>query len=169
MSLPAPQRRGLLAGAIALAVLPLAACGFALRRAPELPFARIALVGFSAQTEVAGELRRAMPAGVTVVADPRDAEVVLEALVDRRSRSVAAMTAAGQVRELTLHSRLHYRLSTRGGRVLLPPVEVAFSRDMSYSEAAALAKADEERLLWRAMEADIALQVLRRLAATPAP
>ncbi len=40
---------------------------------------------------------------------------------------------------------------------------------MSYSEAAALAKADEERLLWRAMEADIAMQVLRRLAATPAP
>jgi len=165
----ASRRRGLLAGGLALALLPLAGCGFALRRAPELPFRRIALVGFSAQTEVADELRRAMPAGVTVVADPRDAEVVLEALVDRRSRSVAGMTAAGQVRELSLHSRLLYRLSTRGGRPLLPPVEVAFSRDMSYSEAAALAKADEERLLWRAMEADIAMQVLRRLAATPAP
>lgn len=165
----APHRRRLLgwAGAAA-ALLPLAGCGFALRRAPELPFRRIALVGFSAQTAVAEELRRAMPAGVSVVADPRDAEVVLEALVDRRGRSVAAMTAAGQVRELTLHSRLQYRLATRGGRLLLPPVEVAFSRDLSYSEAAALAKADEERLLWRAMEADIAMQVLRRLAATPA-
>ena len=161
------RRRHLLALPGALLALPLAGCGFALRRAPELPFERIALVGFSAQTEVAPELRRALPAGVRVVADPRDAEVVLEALVDQRRRSVAAMTAAGQVREVTLHSRLLYRLSTRGGRVLLPPAEVAFSRAMSYDEAAALAKADEERLLWRAMEADIAMQVLRRLAAAP--
>ena len=36
---------------------------------------------------------------------------------------------------------------------------------MSYSETAALAKAQEETLLYRAMEDDIVAQVLRRLAA----
>ncbi len=143
-------------------------CGFALRRAPDLPFARLALVGFSGRTGTADELRRALPEGVVVVDDPRQADAVLEALADERRRSVSATTAAGQVREVVLVSRLVYRLSTRGGQPLLAPVEVAQSRQMSYSETAALAKAQEEQTLWRAMEADIALQVLRRLAAAPA-
>jgi LPS-assembly lipoprotein len=155
------------AGLVLLAAAP-AGCGFELRRAPDLPFKSVALVGFSERTSTADELRRAMPSSVTVVADPRQAEVVLEALADERRRSVSATTSAGQVRELVLSSRLVYRLSTRSGKPLLPPAEVAMSRQMSYSETAALPKEQEEQGLWRAMESDIALQVLRRLAATPA-
>lgn len=155
----------------ALALLASAAggCGFELRRAPDLPFRSLALVGFSPSTATAEELRRAMPASVTVVDDPRRAEAVLEALADERRRSVSATTAAGQVREVVLGSRLVYRLSTRAGQPLLPPAEVALSRQMSYSETGALPKAQEEDVLWRAMEADIALQVLRRIAAVPRP
>lgn len=160
----ASRRRWLLASTALLA-----GCGFELRRAPALPFRRLALVGFSPASGTADALRRALPDDVTLVAHPRDAEVVLEALADERRRSVSATTAAGQVRELQLHSRLVYRLSTRGGKPLLPPAEITLGRDLSYSETAALGKAQEEQSLWRAMEADIALQVLRRLAASPAP
>ncbi|HMM84733.1 MAG: LPS assembly lipoprotein LptE [Gammaproteobacteria bacterium] len=160
----ASRRRWLLASTALLA-----GCGFELRRAPALPFRRLALTGFSPATGTADALRHALPDGVTLVAHPRDAEVVLEALADERRRSVSATTAAGQVRELQLHSRLVYRLSTRAGKPLLPPAEIALGRDLSYSETAALGKAQEEQSLWRAMEADIALQVLRRLAASPAP
>jgi LPS-assembly lipoprotein len=163
-----PTRRdGLHAFAAMAASAALAGCGFELRRAPALPFRRMALVGFSDKTSTADELRRALPDDVTVVDDPRDADVVLEALTDLRRRSVAASTAAGQVREVTLVSTLTYRLSTRGGKPLLPPATIELRRDMSYSETLALGKADEEQTLWRAMEADIAMQVLRRLAATP--
>ncbi len=163
-----PTRRdGLHAFAAALASAGLAGCGFELRRAPALPFRRMALVGFSDKTTTADELRRALPDGVAIVEDPRESDVVLEALADRRRRSVAASTAAGQVREVTLHSTLTYRLSTRGGKPLLPPATIELRSDMSYSETLALGKADEEQTLWRAMEADIAMQVLRRLAATP--
>lgn len=142
-------------------------CAFELRRAPELPFRSVVLVGFNDGHGTARELRRAMPAGVAVVADPRQAEVVLEALADERRRTVSATTAAGQVREVVLVSRLVYRLSTRGGQPLLGPTEVALGRAMSYSETAALPKAQEELGLWQAMEADIALQVLRGIAAVP--
>jgi LPS-assembly lipoprotein len=38
------------------------------------------------------------------------------------------------------------------------------SRDMSYSESAALAKEQEEALLFKAMQSDIVSQVMRRLA-----
>ena len=39
------------------------------------------------------------------------------------------------------------------------------SRDLSYSETAALAKQHEEAELFREMQSDIVAQVLRRLAA----
>jgi LPS-assembly lipoprotein len=43
--------------------------------------------------------------------------------------------------------------------------ELVLLRDLSYSETLALAKAQEEAQMFREMEADIAQQVLRRLAA----
>ena len=56
-----------------------------------------------------------------------------------------------------------------GGRELVPPTELLLTRDMSYSEAFALAKAQEEAELLTAMQDDIVQQVLRRLAqANPA-
>jgi LPS-assembly lipoprotein len=116
---------------------------------------------------LAEELRRLLEASPTtrVVEATPQAQVVLEALADTRERSVAASTAFGQVRELQLRSRLRFRLRTPSGRDLIPATEIALSRDMSYSESAALAKEQEEALLFRAMDADIAQQVLRRLAA----
>ena len=39
---------------------------------------------------------------------------------------------------------------------------------MSYNESAALAKEQEEALLYRAMQSDIVSQVMRRLASVPA-
>jgi LPS-assembly lipoprotein len=139
-------------------------CGFALRRTPELPFERIALVGFAPRSTLAAELRRALAQGATVMTEPRQAEVVLEALTDLREKSVVASTAAGQVREVELRVRLVFRLSTRGGKPLLAPDEILLRRDMSYSETLALAKELEEIELYRAMESDIVSQIMRRLA-----
>jgi LPS-assembly lipoprotein len=157
------QRRRLV---LALSVA-LGGCGFELRRSPALPFRSIALVGFAPQSPLADELRRRLSQSVQVLEQPARADVVLQALTDARSRSVVASTAAGQVRELQLRVRLRFRLSTPGGRELLPPAELLLSRDMSYSEAAALAKEEEQALIYRALDDDIASQVLRRLAAAP--
>lgn len=162
-------RRRLLAalGATAAATL-LGACGFTLRKPASLAFDRVALVGFAPRSALGDELRRALEPSAQVVALPRDAEVVLEALSERRERSVVAQTASGQVREVQLRARLQFRLSTRGGRVLLPPADIELSRDMTYRESAALAKLQEEADLFRAMERDIVEQVLRRLEAVVA-
>ena len=77
---------------------------------------------------------------------------------------MVASTAAGQVRELQLRVRFEFQLTSPGGRLLIPPTELLLSRDMSYSESVALAKAQEEAELVAAMQADIVQQVLRRLA-----
>ena len=161
------RRRTALAASLAAVA---AGCGFELRRAPQLSFSTIALTGFAPHSELAATLRRELQASTTrVVEATTQAQVVLEALVDRREKGVVASTAAGQVRELSLRTRLRFRLQTPAGRELITPTEITLSRDLSYSETVALAKEQEESFLYRAMDADIAQQVLRRLAAVRLP
>ena len=142
----------------------LAACGFQLRGTTELPFSRIALEGFAPRSSLGDELRRTLSQSAEVVATPAQAQVVLHVLADRRERSVVASTTAGQVRELTLRVRLEFRLTTPGGRELIPTTELLMTRDMSYSETVALAKEYEEAQLVRSMQTDIVGQLMRRLA-----
>jgi LPS-assembly lipoprotein len=144
-----------------------AGCGFELRRAPELRFKTLQLAGFKLHSPLAAELRRSLAASTTtkVVEAASQAEVVLESLADTRDKGVVASTASGQVREVQLRSRFNFRLRTPGGKELIPSTEIALSRDMTYNERDALAKELEEEALYRAMQSDIASQVLRRLAA----
>ena len=163
--LPAARRRFLLLGGATVAPALLAGCGFALRQPPRLAFASIAFTGFGPRSPMALALRRAIAAPTVVVDDPARAEVVLQALEDRRDKTVVASTAAAQVREVQLRVRLAFRAHMPGGRELLPRAQLLLERDMSTSETAALAKEREEEELFREMQADIVQQVLRRLAA----
>jgi LPS-assembly lipoprotein len=157
-----PDRRLLTASMLGSGLL--AACGFQLRGSTDLPFSRIALEGFAPRSPLADELRRTLSQSAEVVATPAQAQVVLHALIDRRERGVVATTTASQVRELQLRVRLEFRLTTPGGRELIPATELLMTRDMSYSETVALAKEYEELQLLRAMQSDIVGQVMRRLA-----
>jgi LPS-assembly lipoprotein len=156
------------AGLLALASAALTGCGFHLRQPPRMGFGRLALAGFEPRSPMAQELRRQLGAGSGAVArlvdSPGQADVVLQALDDVRERSVVASTSAAQVRELQLRVKFNFRASTPGGRELIPRVELLLSRDLSYRETAALAKEMEEAELFREMQADVAEQVLRRLA-----
>lgn len=147
-----------------LGTAALAGCGFHLRQPLSYPFRTIALVGFAPRSPLETELRRALAGSVQILLAPRQAEVVLQALEDKRERSVAASTAAGQVREVQLRLRVTVRADTPAGRALMAPVEMRLTRDLSYTESAALAKELEEAELYREMQADVVAQLLRRLA-----
>lgn len=160
-----PTRRAALAVAALWPAGALLGCGFELRRAATLPMKTIALTGFAPGSPLAAAMRRALrDSGVALRDNPAQAEAVLEALTDVRERTVAASTAIGQVRELQLRVRLRFRLATPAGRLLIAPTDLLLTRDMSFSETAALAKQQEEALLYGAMDEDIVAQVLRRLA-----
>jgi len=148
----------------AVAALALAGCGFELRGTPTLAFHSIALSGFAPRSPLAEELKRGLLRSVRVVDVPAQAEVVLQALLDQREKSVVASTSAAQVREFQLRLKLNFRAQTPAGRELIAPVELLLSRDLSYSETAALAKAQEEAELYREMQSDVVAQVMRRLA-----
>ncbi|WP_022980547.1 LPS assembly lipoprotein LptE [Ideonella sp. B508-1] len=164
MSASHPTRRswtlGLAATSLAVA---LSGCGFELRRPPELPYTRIALVGFPARSPMESALRAALPDSAEVVQSTAQAEVVLTAVDDRTYRIVAASTTAGQVREFRLRVQLKFRLSRPDGRVLLNDTELQRERDLSYTETAALSKQTEEEALLQEMRQDLAQQVLRML------
>ena len=159
-------RRRLLqgAGGGGLAVL-LVGCGFQLRQPVELGIRQLALSGFAARSPMAAALRRALPPSVTEVSAPAGAEVVVQALEDRFERTVAASTAAGQVREFRLRVSLKFRFTRADGVVLLGDTLLEQQRDMSYTETAALAKEAEQAVLVDDMRDDIARQLLRMLSA----
>ena len=156
-------RRALFA---APAALWLSACGFELRRAPELRFRTIQLVGFKPRSPLAEELTASINASTTtiVVESAGKAEVVLESLGDAREKSVVASTSAGQVREFQLRARFRFQLRTPAGKELIASSDILLTRDLSYTESVALAKEQEELFLYRAMQSDIVAQVLRRLS-----
>jgi LPS-assembly lipoprotein len=144
----------------------LVGCGFRLREPPRFTFRRMALSGFRSGSGMERELRRALQAGtgVVVVDTLPLAELVLDVIDDLSERGVVAVTAAGQVRELVLRTALRFQVLRPDGSVLMEPTVIEQRRDLSYTETTALAKEREEAQLVRAMQADIADQVLRRLA-----
>jgi len=146
------KRRLLVAGLAGLAGTTLAGlggCGFELRRPPRLSFSSITLTGFGERSPLAAELRKQLAQQVRVLQPPASVDVVL----------------AAQVRELQLRVKFNFRAQTPGGRELIPRAELLLSRDLSYTETAALAKEQEEAELYREMQNDVVRQVLRRLAA----
>ena len=161
-----PRRTALAAAAGAAAAATLAGCGFELRRAPELRFHTIQLTGFKPRSPLADELRMNIDASTTtrVVAALAQAQVVLEVVTDVREKLVVASSSVGQVTEFQLRERFAFRLRSVAGKDLIPATEILLSRDMSYTENAALAKEQEEAFLYRTMQSDIVAQVLRRLA-----
>ena len=162
------ERRAVLKLLMAPALAPLAAlggCGFQLRQPPKLSFASIALTGFAPRSLLAAELKRQLAMQVRVLETPAQADVVLHALNDVREKSVAASTAAAEVRELQLRLKFDFRAHTPAGRELIRRNELLLTRDLSYRETAALAKEQEEAELFRDLLADLVAQVLRQLAA----
>lgn len=160
-------RRHLLAAVPALA---LCACGFELRQAPSFAFRSI-FVATASPSPSGAELRRALAEAsgqLRVLTDPREragADVVLELLTDQREKVVVGLGATGQVREFQLRVRVKFQLRTPRGKTLIAATELLQQRDFSYNETAALAKEQEEAMLYRSMQTDLIRQILRRLAA----
>ncbi|MGV3572585.1 MAG: LPS assembly lipoprotein LptE [Ramlibacter sp.] len=157
----------------------LAGCGFQLRQAPEFAF-DILTVHARPASPIAAELRRrvaaesnvrvmtasvAVPATAVASAPVTPPTVVIDFVQEQREKVVVGLSATGQVREFQLRTRLLFKVRTPQGRELVPETELLQQRDISFNEAAVLAKESEEALLYRDMQADIVQQLMRRLAA----
>lgn len=154
---------------LALAML-MAACGFHLRGPRPLPFQTLHL-GVSAYSELGADLRRQIRAngGTTLTEKAADAEVAVQVLSEGREKIILSLDTAGKVREYELRQRFAFRVVARDGREVLPATTLVVRREMSFNDGQVLAKEQEEVMLYREMQNDVADQVLRRLAAAPWP
>ncbi|MFM8343523.1 MAG: LPS assembly lipoprotein LptE [Betaproteobacteria bacterium] len=169
-----PQRRAAwmhlagLTGLVGAAVL-LGGCGFKLRGTASMGFSRLQLVGVPTTTPLGRELRQQLGGRVQLVDPPAPVQVVLRLEGAQREKIVTGLTTAGLVRELVLRLRLRFSLSTAQGRVLIEPTDLVLQRDLSTNESAALAKAREEEEIFRVLERDMVLQIIRRLESVVLP
>lgn len=157
------QNRRYFLGGLAGAVAMLGGCGFQLRQAPEFHFQKLWLGGTS---EVLVFLRRelARVSSVKIVSNPAEAEVLLEIMSDVRRDFAVGQTPYGEVREIQMRSTLTFRLWAQGQDPLATEDELEQYREYSYSETQALAKGDEQDLLFRDMSQSMAQLLLWRLA-----
>ena len=150
-----------------LTVGMLAGCGFHLRNSQEFTFDTIALSpapGSAIAVDLVRYLGDKVVPEVSKAGSPPP-QAVLDIVQEQREKTVVAVNASGQVREMQLQIRLKFRVRTPQGEPLIAVTEITQQRDITFNESSALAKEAEEILLYRDMQNDIVQQMLRRLAA----
>ncbi len=144
----------------------LAACGFQLRGSYALPYESIYIAGADYSLIVAGLKRAIRASGSTRLADStQDAQATFLPTNELREPVILSLSSSGRVREKRLRYIYSYRIIDQKGRDLVLPGTVQLNRDLTYADSDALAKTQEEDLLWRDMENDLVQQLMRRLAA----
>ncbi len=156
-------------GLVAAAALGVPGCGFELRRAPEFAFASL-FARFSEGSPLGAEFARVLAqlGTVELVTDPKQlqlAEAVMDVLLDQREKAAVGQGTVGQVREFQLRLRFRFKLRSAAGRELIGDTEMLQQREISFNETLALAKESEELLLYRDMQKEMVVQLMRRLAA----
>ena len=159
--------------AMLLATALLSACGFHLRGATfqdSMPFKSIHVV-IPESSDFGIELKRNLRAGehTQVVADSKAAQVIMEVMEEKRSKSILSLNVQGRVREYALHYDVHFRVRDVRNREVMAPVRLSLRRTLIFSETHALARENEEDMLYRDMQTDMVQQVMRRLAKMKLP
>ncbi len=150
-----------------VASMLLTACGFHLRGAYVFAFKTASIEVPGALPEFALQLRRVLQNEGSIVvvessAKPQARIRMLEVFSDKR---ILSLSSGGKVREFALEQRIRFDVVDENDRELLAATTIAATRDFSYSDAQALAKEGEERLLRNDMQSDLIAQMLRQLQA----
>jgi LPS-assembly lipoprotein len=150
----------------AMLCIALSACGFHLRGSAPLPFTTL-YVDAPAASVFATQLRRVIGSGsqTRITNNAVEAEATLKVVSELREKEILSLSAGGRVRELQLRYRVHYQVFDKDKAPVAPPGEIVLRRDFSFNDQDQLPKESEEALLYRDMQTDAVLQLVRRLQA----
>lgn len=154
-------------GLIAAAPLSgLIACGYRLRGMVDLPFKVIAITG-SPSPPLRADLQTAILTGTDakVALNPKDADLILEITNDVNGREILAYNSNGQVSAYRLNIRVGFRAFDMAGAEVVPEAEIYMTRDMDFSVSTVLATDVQIQQFLSLMRRDLAIQILRRVAA----
>ena len=160
-------RRSLLGLLVLTPVSGLVACGFRLRGMVDLPFKAIAITG-NPSPPLRGDLQTAILTGTDtkVAINPNDADLILEITNDVSGREILAYNANGQISAYRLNIRVGFRVFDKSGTEIVPEAEIYITRDMDFSVSTVLASDAQMQQFLSLMRRDLAVQILRRIAAS---
>jgi len=149
-----------------LFVLVLQGCGFQLRGSLDIPEQwQPVYVSSENANEVATALKQNLEtADIQQTLDSTQAKLVLKVRnqkLSNRILSVSSTTAKTQEREYT--SEVEFEINDAQGNSLLAKQKLAVRRELSMDERAVLAKSEEEQLLLRDLDQELAGNIARRL------
>jgi LPS-assembly lipoprotein len=145
----------------------IAACGFHLRGAYDLPehLSPLFIDKDSMSLQLYRELRSALVAsGVELTDDAATASSVLEVNREQRSRDVISVDTLGRAREYRLIYRLEFTLSA-AGESLIDKSRIELTRNLLFDPETVLGVAQEQEYIYADMIRDSASQVLQKLQA----
>ncbi len=159
--------------------LSLAACGFHLRRPPELPAQMRAIYISGGDVALARSLRRNLETGSSqVVDDLSQATAYLKIIQVRQYSTLLAVSNTGQPLEYRVVYQVEFSLLV-GNTMLVEPQTLVLSRTYNYNISDAIGNQEQEQGLYSTMAVDMAQLITFRIEAaakaalqppvTPAP
>ena len=144
----------------------LIACGFRLRGMVDLPFKVIAITG-NPSPPLRADLQTAILTGTDakVAINPKDADLILEITNDINGREILAYNSNGQVSAYRLNIRVGFRAYDLAGAEIVPEAEIYMTRDMDFTVSTVLATDVQIQQFLTLMRKDLAIQIMRRVAA----
>ena len=151
-------------------ILIVSGCGFHLRGQADLPRdLTVQIQGKDVEGMPPSQLRRILKLileanDVTLVDVPGAADATLKILNEDLRRRTLANGPNGEVREYELRYSVDYLISMADGTHLIPRSNLTVYRDLLYSEADVLGRAEGEEIVIREMLSDVAYSILRRMS-----
>lgn len=145
----------------------LMSCGYHLRGMVDLPFKVIAITG-QVTPPMRADLQTAILTGTDakVAINPKDADVILEITNEVTGREILSYNSTGQISAYRLTIRVGFRAFDMAGGEIVPDSEIYISRDMDFSNSTVLATDVQQQQFLALMRKDLAVQILRRVAAS---
>ena len=168
--MPSLDRRTWLGTLIALPALFTSACGFKLRGSVSIPYKAIVITGAPSPL-LRSDLEMMILTGSDsrVVNNSKDADLILEIISEVNSREILAYSSTGQISAYRLNSRVAFQAVDQNGVDVVPESEIYVTRDMDFSVSTVLATDVQMAQFTNEMRSNLALQILRRVAATARP
>jgi len=102
---------------------------------------------------------------VKVAINPKDADLILDISNEINGREILAYSSTGQVSAYRLTIRVTFRAYDLAGAEIIPDSEIYITRDMDFSNSTVLATDSQQMQFLTLMRKDLAVQILRRIAA----
>ncbi len=143
----------------------LSACGFRLRGSVTIPYKAILISG-RPSPQLRYDLERIIVTGsnAKVVSSGKDADLILEIVSEESTRQILTYTSTGQISAYRLNNRVIFRAFDNVGAEIIPESDIYVTRDLDFTTATVLASDVQQQQFLESMRADLALQILRRVA-----